>query len=49
MLAHAIANSNKVSRDKIKGAVMPKKFKKMVANTTPSAMLLLGNKIMDEI
>lgn len=48
MMAHSVACNNKARRDKIKSAVMPK-FRNMIQQAKPSATLLFGDKIKEEI
>lgn len=48
MMAHTTATNNKIRKDKIQNALMPK-FKNIVSNSTPSATSLFGDKIKEEI
>lgn len=48
MMAHSVASNSKTRREKIRNAVLPK-FRNMIQKSKPSATLLLGDKIKEEV
>lgn len=48
MMAHSVASNSKTRRERIRNAVLPK-FRNMIQKSKPSATLLLGDKIKEEV